>query len=120
MKLPKQTQPINRSQSNIVGSRLTAYSGSLAAIHSSSFLCGPCKSAVKGLGSALTGMGCTAAVGAFEVACNAALDVESFGAAIPLCAAAGVALEAACVAGGGAVTQGMINQVASTACGWAC
>lgn len=92
----------------------------LNSIAPAGFFCSPCKTAVNGLGSALIGMGCTAGVTAFEVACNAALDLESFGLGAAACAAAGVALGVACNAGGGAITQTMVDSVAGAACSWAC
>ena len=65
-------------------------------------------------------MGCTEAAAAFEVACNAAFDVESFGLASIPCTAAAAALGFACKAGTGNVTQGMIDSIAAKACSWAC
>ena len=116
MKLPNQSQPINRSSfglnlnnSNILPSWWPA--------------CGICNKAVGGVGSALVGMGCTAAVAAFEVACNAALDfipVIGEGPSEVACTAGGVALEAACNAAGGTITEGAIKTAQNTVCGHFC
>lgn len=114
MRLPKQTAPVKRN-TTMVGIQAAGNT-----IQASGFLCSPCQTVVGGIMNSLVGEGCTAASAEFEVACNAAFDVESLGAAsIPCTAAAGVLL-AACEAAGGLVTQSIANQVTNSACSWAC
>jgi len=114
MRLPKQTAPVKRN-TTMVGTQTDG-----SAIQASGFFCGVCQTAVGGIMNSLIGEGCAEASAAFEVACNAAFDVESVGAAsIPCTAAAGVLL-AACEAGGGQVTQSIASSVTNSACSWAC
>jgi hypothetical protein len=120
MNLPIQSIPVNRILSRFPQKQSFFYEGSEKGIKANSFLCSPCKTVVGGLGGAIVGMGCTEAAAAFEVACNAAFDVESLGLAAIPCTAAAAALGIACKAGAGSVTQGMIDSVAVEACGWAC
>ncbi|WP_271782267.1 hypothetical protein [Aquimarina algiphila] len=120
MNLPSQSYPIIRSGTQGPKRRRYLTRNPEGTILASSFFCSPCKWGVGKFGSTLIGMGCAEAVGAFEVACNAAFDVESGGLAAIPCTAAGVALGVACKAGSGAITQGMIDSVAKKACSWAC
>jgi hypothetical protein len=120
MNLPNQSKPVNRSVNQSSGKQSSLYLACEKGIVASSFLCGPCKSVVGTIGGTIVGMGCTEAAAAFEVACNAAFDVESFGLASIPCTAAAAALGFACKAGTGTVTQGMIDSVAAKACSWAC
>lgn len=112
MNLPNLSQPVIRTS---VGMPKTTYS-----IEPSWHpLCGTCKGAIEGIGKVVIGMGCTEAAGAFELACNAALDWipgVGEGPSEIACTAGSIALGIACKAAGGTVTKGVMDQVANTVC----
>ncbi len=115
MKLPNQTIPIVRGYRGMVNNK--------SQIEPSGLACTICDGAIKGVGSVAIGLGCTAAVSAFEVACNAALDwipIIGEGPSEVACAAGGAALEVACKAGGGTVTSGTIAAAQKAVCGHFC
>ncbi|MBI1227946.1 MAG: hypothetical protein GC192_22130 [Bacteroidetes bacterium] len=115
MILPNQSSPIIR------GSKSFTYHDN--AVNPSGLFCSPCKSIIGAVGNALIGAGCVEAVAAFEVACNAALDlipIVGEGPSEIACGLGGAALGVACKAAGGTVTKEVITAAQNAVCGYFC
>lgn len=108
MRIPIQASPVIRGQAPAWGS-----SGLTPQSH---LFCGVCKTALKGVIKATGEAGCTVGIAGFEAACNAALDVETFGAAAALCIGAGVILEPICQKYGGSYLVSNAGSLAHTLC----